>query len=375
MLAHELRNPLAPIRNAAHVMRLHAPNNDTLLWAIGMVERQTRHLTHLVGDLLDVSRITRNMIELHRELVTLRSLVQNVAEACRAFMTERGHEFTVELPEETLWLDADPTRLEQILDNLLHNAAKYTPRGGQVAISAGREKESPDFPHGAAVIRVRDSGIGIAPEMLRRVFEVFSQAERTLDRAEGGLGLGLTLVRRLTEMHGGKVEAHSAGLGQGSEFVVHLPLVPLGPETFEVSAHSERPDDMDAMFQGSHGHGRRVLVVDDQVDTAQSLAELLEIWGHEVRVGYDGSAAVELAKHFHPDVVLLDIGLPLMNGYEVARQLRQEQSGREMTIVAMTGYGQDEDRRRALEAGFDLHMTKPVDLDALRDVVNSASAI
>ena len=374
MLAHELRNPLAPILNAAHVMRLHAPSDDTLLWAIGMVERQTRHLTHLVDDLLDVSRITRGKVELHRELITLRLVVQNVAEANRSIIADRGHQLTIELPEETIWLDADPTRLEQILNNLLHNAAKYTPRGGRITLEVARETASENFPHGAAVIHVRDSGIGIVPEMLRRVFDVFSQAERTLDRAEGGLGLGLTLVRRLTEMHGGRVEAHSAGLGQGSEFVVRLPLVPLSPETFEARPREGRQDELDALFQGGPAHSHRVLVVDDQVDTAQSLAELLEIWGHQVQVGYDGPAAVALAGEFHPEVVLLDIGLPLMNGYEVARRLR-EGYGQDVMLVAMTGYGQDEDRRRAMDAGFDLHMTKPVDLNVLRDLLNSASRI
>ena len=374
MLAHELRNPLAPIMNAAHVMRIHAPSDDTLLWAIGMVERQTRHLTHLVDDLLDVSRITRGKIELQHELVTLRSVMQNVAESSRPYMQERSHEFIIEPPEENLWLDADPIRLEQILNNLLHNAAKYTPRGGRITFNARREEPGKDFPAGAALIRVRDTGIGIAPEMLRRVFDVFSQAERTLDRAEGGLGLGLTLVRRLTEMHGGKVEAHSDGLGHGSEFVLRLPLAPISADTFEGRPHPEHADDIDSLYQGGHAHGRRVLVVDDQTDTAQSLAELLEIWGHEVRVGYDGPSAVELALEFNPDVVLLDIGLPLMNGYEVARRLR-EMTGQELMLVAMTGYGQEEDRRRALEAGFDLHMTKPVDLATLRDLINSASAI
>jgi CheY-like chemotaxis protein len=245
-----------------------------------------------------------------------------------------------------------------------------------VTLSGGREPATADFPQGAAVVRVRDDGIGIAPEMLTRVFDVFRQAERTLDRAEGGLGLGLTLVRRLAEMHGGRVEAHSDGLGRGSEFVVRLPLVPLAPETFEAhAAYTEHPGEFDALFQNnSAGQGRRVLVVDDQVDTVQSLAELLEIWGHQVRVGFDGPTAVELALDYRPEVVLLDIGLPLMNGYEVARRLRQE-AGQEMMLVAMTGYGQEEDRRRAMEAGFDLHMTKPVDLGVLRGLLASGSRI
>jgi PAS domain S-box-containing protein len=358
MLAHELRNPLAPIRNAAHILRLHAKGQPKIEWARSVIERQSRHLTRLVDDLLDVSRIVRGQITLEKSPVNLSDIVRHALETSRPLVRERKQRLVVSLPGDPLPLDADLTRLAQVLANLLINAAKYTSEGGHIRLEAERHG-------GTVVLRVRDTGMGIAPSLLPHVFDLFTQGARTLDRAQGGLGIGLTLVKKIVEMHGGTVEARSAGPGQGSEFVVCLPLRRSGvPEGREREASS---------FGAEHEAHVRVLVVDDNVDAAESIAMLLTLEGHEVRTVYAAHDALEAVRSFRPQVVLLDIGLPDMDGYEVARQLRSQQVIEGMRLVAVTGYGQQSDRMRAREAGFDQHLVKPVDSEALHAVLDSVS--
>jgi PAS domain S-box-containing protein len=352
MLAHELRNPLAPITNAVAVLRLPNLEASRLDWARDVIDRQVRQLSRLVDDLLDVSRITRGTVQLRTEPVELCTIIARAVETSRPPITLRQHKLTVTLPQESVLIEADPLRLAQVFGNLLNNAAKYTEEGGCIRVTVERGPNE-------ALIRVRDTGIGISAEMLPRVFDLFTQADKSLDRSQGGLGIGLTLVQRLVELHGGTVEAHSAGLGQGSEFVVRLPLmgaVRTGSGPAPVSADGEEPS----------SRGRRVLIVEDNHDAAETLGLLLESTGQEVHVVHDGTAAVQAARSFRPDVVLLDIGLPGMNGYDVARRLRAERDLGQPLLVALTGYGQEEDRTRAREAGFDLYLVKPVDPDALK---------
>jgi CheY-like chemotaxis protein len=346
MLAHELRNPLAPIRNALGVlaMRFTDPDLDKVR---GMMERQVEHLVRMVDDLLDVSRIMRGRIELRHEPVELATIIARAVETARPAIDARGHELTVALPSERVWVGGDLVRLAQIFANLLGNAAKYTERAGTISLSAECEK-------GHVAISVRDTGIGIAPELLPRIFDLFVQGDRSVARSQGGLGIGLTLVRRLVELHGGTIRAASAGPGRGSEFVVRLPVCG------EALPLKDSPDN-GATQKNSQHRGQRVLVVDDNVDAAESLAMVLRLSGHEVRTAYDGPAALAEARAVTPDVVLLDIGLPGMDGFDVARQIREDQGLSHLRIVAVTGYGQDEDRRRTQEAGFDFHLTKPVD--------------
>jgi CheY-like chemotaxis protein len=353
MLAHELRNPLAPIRNAVEVMRLPGVAAPQLAWARGVIERQVQHMVRLVDDLLDVSRITRGKIRLQKEPVELTSVLARAVETSRPLIEERGHELTITPAGCPLWAQGDPVRLAQVVSNLLNNAAKYTEKGGRIWLSAAREE-------GQAVLRVRDTGMGIPVEMLGSVFELFTQADRSLDRAHGGLGIGLTLVRQLVEMHQGSVEAHSDGPGKGSEFVVRLPLMaePAPPDRPGRSASA-----------GPDGPSRRILIVDDHGDVAESLRTLLDLAGHQVAVAHDGAAALEAVASFRPEVVLLDIGLPGMDGYEVARRLRALPAGKALVLVATTGYGQLEDRSRSRAAGFDWHLVKPVDLEELSGVL------
>jgi signal transduction histidine kinase/response regulator RpfG family c-di-GMP phosphodiesterase len=350
MLAHELRNPLAPVLNAVHVLRLGARGADAES-AQEMIERQTRHMARLVDDLLDVSRITRGKIQLRPEPVELSVVIGRAVDSTRPLLDERRHTVEVRVGPAPVLVLADATRVEQVLSNLLNNAAKYTEPGGRITLTAVAEGKE-------AVVRVRDTGIGIDRAMLPHVFDLFMQAHSTLDRAQGGLGIGLTLVRRLVELHGGTIEAHSAGLGQGSEFVVRLPLL-------EQAAPQERA----AGPAAGKPRAQRVLVVDDNRDAAESLALLLRLDGHDVRVAHDGPAALEAAAAFGPEVVLLDIGLPRMSGHEVAARLLQQPHPGRCLLVAMTGYGQDEDRRRSHEAGFHHHLVKPVDPQTLRDLL------
>lgn len=343
MLAHELRNPLAPIRNALHIMRLTAGGNTAVQSVSAMMERQIGQMTRLVDDLLDVSRISRGSIELRKEYVELVSAVQHAVEAAQPFCELLEHALTVTLPQQPVYLNADPTRLAQIVGNLLHNACKFTDKGGRIALIVECEGN-------AAVIRVRDSGVGIAPEQFTRVFEMFTQIDTSLERSRGGLGIGLTLVKNLVEMHGGTVQVHSAGINQGSEFEVRLPLAADVPDQLLSEPVPVAP-----------AQSRRILVVDDNRDAATSLAKLLQLGDHVTHIAHDGREAVQAAQSFRPDVVLLDIGLPELNGFEVARMIRQQPWGKDMVLVALTGWGQDEDRRLSSEAGFDAHLVKPAD--------------
>jgi|HubBroStandDraft_2_1064218.scaffolds.fasta_scaffold06953_2 signal transduction histidine kinase len=357
MLAHELRNPLAPIRTAVDVLRLKGDGQPEIEWAREIINRQTKHLVRLVDDLLDVSRITGGKIRLDLEVLNAASVVAAAVETSRPLIEESGHQMTVTLPEEPVWVRCDRVRLAQVLSNLLNNAAKYTQRGGLIALTVERSG-------GEAVFRVADNGIGISAEMLPKVFELFTQVERSLDRSQGGLGVGLTVVKRLVEMHGGRVEAASSGAGGGSEFTVRLPAIESPPDPEAVA---------DAPLENrSPAAPLRVLVVDDNADAADSLAWLLRHGDHEVRTAHDGRQAVEVAHEFRPQAVVLDLGLPEIDGYEVARRLRQHADTRGALLVALSGYGQQEHRRRSSEAGFDYHFVKPLDFGGLQRILLEA---
>jgi PAS domain S-box-containing protein len=348
-LAHELRNPLAPIRTGLQILKC-GEVADPL---VEMMDRQAEHLAVLIDDLMDASRISLGKIDLRKEEVALASVVDRAVAIARPAIDERGHQLSVSVPERDERLEADPNRLVQILSNLLENAAKYTDPGGQIRVHARREG-------GEVVIGVKDTGIGIAPESLTKVFDLFMQIERRLDRSQGGLGIGLCLVRSLVEMHGGTVTALSEGPGRGSEFVVRLPAI-FG-DRVEPHGSSRRSTPGDRPETAC----RRILVVDDNQDAANSLARyLMRVAGHEVEVAYDGPGALGLAQTFRPDVVLLDIGLPGMSGYEVAERLRERPETGEARLIALTGWGQEDDRRRSRSAGIDVHLVKPVDLDAI----------
>jgi PAS domain S-box-containing protein len=346
MLAHELRNPLAPVRNGLQILNMNGITPDVARQVRGMMERQVQHLARLVDDLLDVSRLLSDKVELLKETVDVADLCRQAAETVQPSAAAKGQDLRVTLPASPLRVDGDLIRLAQMLSNLMSNASKYTDKGGRIWLSAEREGDE-------AVLRVRDTGAGMDAELLPHVFDLFVQADASLARTQGGLGVGLTLVKKVAELHGGSVLATSPGPGLGSEFVVRLPAVP-----------EPKPDPADARPAppaGRAGAARRVLVVDDIKDVADSTAMYLRIAGHQVEVAYDGQTALDVAAAFRPDVVLLDIGLPGMSGYDVAKQLRSRPGGRELAIVAITGYGRDEDRRRAEEAGFDHHFIKPVD--------------
>jgi signal transduction histidine kinase/ActR/RegA family two-component response regulator len=350
MLAHELRNPLAPIRNAVQILRIKCAHDPELGQIRDLIDRQVQQLIRLVDDLLDISRITRGKIRLQTEAVDLAAVVARAVETNRPLIDARRHELTVGLPAEPLRVEGDPVRLTQVVGNLLNNAAKYTEEGGRIWLTAERDGAE-------AVLRVRDTGVGIPAEMLASIFELFTQVDRTLDRSQGGLGIGLTLVRRLVEMHGGRVQASSDGPGQGSEFVVRLPAL-VGGRRPALAANG-------VVSSLARFGPARVLVVDDNRDAADSLALLLRMAGHAVDVCHDGPAAVAAAAANRPQLVLLDIGLPGMDGYAVARQLRRLPELADTLLVALTGYGQAEDVRRSHEAGFDHHLVKPADPEAL----------
>ncbi|HEY7314918.1 MAG TPA: ATP-binding protein [Gemmataceae bacterium] len=351
MLAHELRNPLAPVLNGLQILRLEQKVSPGGQEAIGIIDRQARHLARLVDDLLDISRITTGKVSLRKERGKLHTVVNHAVETVRPLMESRKHQLSVSLPSEAVWLEADPARLTQVLANLLNNAAKYTEPGGHVQLSAEREGSE-------VIVRFRDTGIGILPEMLPRIFESFVQGDRSIDRTQGGLGIGLTLAKSLVEMHGGKIEAHSPGVGKGSEFIVRLPAVPevkpLEPEAVEKRQATKTPP-------------LRLLVVDDNPDTVESLAMLLRMYGHDVMTADSGPAGLEAALAHDRNAILLDIGLPSIDGYEVARRIRAHTA--KPVLIAMTGYGQPEDRQKSKEAGFDHHLTKPVDPDRLQDLL------
>jgi len=347
MLAHELRNPLAAITNASTLMTM-SDQVEMTDYCKDTIRRQAKHLSRLIDDLLDVSRITHGKIDLLTDHMEATAAIDSAVQTVRPLAEERKHTLDVQLDRGNLWVNADATRLEQIVINLLNNAAKYSENGGHIRLSAGHEGDE-------IAIRVKDAGLGIPPEKLPEMFELFAQADRSSARSEGGLGIGLTLVKRLVEMHGGTITASSEGLGKGSEFVVRLPAA-----TRPTAVASVNKGSGDAMPSA------RILVVDDNADTSRSMARLLKLMGHEVTTAQSGPEAIEAARAHPPEIVLLDIGLPGMDGYEVAKRLRQAASCEHAVIVAVSGYSQEVDRRHSLEAGFDHHLAKPVDLDALR---------
>jgi PAS domain S-box-containing protein len=357
MLGHELRNPLAPVMNGIELIRRRCGDDPDIERVRLLMERQLRHMSRLVDDLLDVSRITRGTIELRRETVDLAAVVDAATRACRPVLDAAEHELSVELPAVPCWIEGDMTRLEQVVMNLISNAAKYTPPRGHIRVALER--------HGDwAELSVHDDGRGIPREMLDGIFELFAQVDTTIDRSLGGLGIGLTVVRNLVQLHGGTVHASSDGDGKGSEFLVRLPLVPLG--------RLQLSDPRGGGEQNTEG--LRVLVVEDNVDAAETLAELVRLWGHTVEIVHRGEAAVEAALGFQPQVVVLDIGLPGMDGYAVAAKLRQQEPLAGVRLFALTGYGQEQDRRRAHDAGFDVHLTKPIHPDHLRKLLSEAAA-
>jgi PAS domain S-box-containing protein len=361
MLAHELRNPLAPIRNALHLIRLSVPHPSAdEAESLAIIGRQVNHLVRLVDDLLDVSRISQGKIHLHKEEVDLADVVGRGVESSKPLIDARRHQLAVTMPPGLLLVEGDIVRLVQVVANLLNNAAKYTPECGRIELTLERESQPEGRPN-YVKLRVRDNGVGIPAEVLPRLFDLFTQCERTLDRADGGLGIGLTLVRRLTEMHGGSVEACSAGPGQGSEFVVRLPLLAEASQS-RATAETGQPSAPGA-------DKLRVLVVDDNRDSAATLAGLLRLLGCDVRIAYDGVRALPLAAEFIPALILLDIGLPGLNGYQVARRLRADQCLGEFTLVALTGYGGPADRQQSQEAGFNAHLVKPIDLELLKQLL------
>ncbi|HEV3168289.1 MAG TPA: CHASE3 domain-containing protein, partial [Isosphaeraceae bacterium] len=351
MLAHELRNPLASIRSAVEMFDMPGAEGH-LGWARDVIDRQVQHLAHLVDDLLDVARITRGTIRLRKQLIDAYPVLNHAIEAVRPLIDDRKHRFEASIAPKTMRLVADPIRLEQIVVNLLTNAAKYTPAGGRITLSAEHMGDQ-------IIVRVRDTGVGIAPEALPHMFDLFAQGQRSLDRTEGGLGVGLTIVKDLAELHGGSVSARSEGVGQGSEFTVRLPATDEQPATSQPTPSRE---------QSSH-QGSRILIVDDNRDLARGLAKLLRLLGHETESAHDGPSGIEAVRAYRPEVILLDIGLPGMDGYEVARRLRMEEGLRDTLIIAISGYGQEEDRRRSREAGMDHHLVKPVDVKTLMDLI------
>ena len=353
MLAHELRNPLAPLQNGLHIMRLAGDDSVEAAQARGMMERQLGHMVRLIDDLLDLSRISNGKIELRRERIDLATVVQSAIETSRPLIDAGEHKLTVHIPPKPVIVYADRVRLAQVFSNLLNNSAKYTEPGGQIWLVV--EPQGSDV-----VVKVKDTGVGIAPEMLASVFDMFTQVDSSLERAQGGLGIGLSLVRRLVEMHGGRVEVHSEGIGKGSEFVVRLSVVLSsgnGPQRAD--------DDLDA---GTPKF--RILVVDDNEDSAKTFAMLLEMMGHTTSTAHDGLEAVEMAKKFRPDVVLLDIGLPKLNGYDACRSIRAQPWGDGMVVIALTGWAQEEDKCRSKEAGFDFHLVKPVKITDLEKLLS-----
>jgi two-component system CheB/CheR fusion protein len=361
MLAHELRNPLSPILNSVRALERLKPTDPLIQRHTDVIERQIRNLAHLVDDLLDVARITRGAITLSCEVVNLSDVARRAVEAAAPAIEAKRHELSVATPAEAVWVSGDPTRLEQVLVNLLINAAKYSEVGSRIWLEVGLEEQ-----RGRAAARVRDTGLGISAELLPHIFELFVQGARSLDRAQGGLGIGLTLVKSLVEMHGGEIRAASDGAGQGSEFSVLLPVAE-APRRPEAQVASVAPVSATSPVQ--------VLIVEDNVDAAETLAEVLGLLGHEVVVTNDGPAALEAARTIAPRAVVCDLGLPGMTGFDIAKRLREMPSMAGSLLVALSGYGQVEDRRKAVEAGFDVHLTKPVDPHRLAEILGSAGSL
>ncbi|MGH7930273.1 MAG: hybrid sensor histidine kinase/response regulator, partial [Candidatus Binatia bacterium] len=348
-------NPLAPITNAVEILRMNGLPNPSSRRATEMIDEQMQHMTRLIEDLLDVSRITRDTLELRQEKLELSQVVKSAVDKTRQFIDDSGVQLTVALPPQPVHLNADKFRLTQVLSNLLHNAAKYTERGGSITLAAQR--------HGNQLaISVKDSGIGIPADKLDHIFEVFAQLDTSLERTRGGLGLGLTLVKRLVELHGGKVEAKSEGLEKGSEFILRLPILP-SPSSGDLS---KTPS---AASISKVSRPLRVLVVDDNHAAAEMLGTLFRLKGMPVQLAHDGEEALRVAEQFLPDVVLLDLGMPKLNGYDACRRMREQPGGQKIIIMALTGWGRDEDRQRTSEAGFDYHLVKPVRPLNLLDII------
>lgn len=344
-LAHELRNPLAPIRNGLQIMKLAAGNPDAVEKSRGMMERQVGQMAHLIDDLMDLARISGGKIVLQKARLKLADVVQDAVDTSRPLIEERGHELVVDVPPEPLYVHADRTRLAQVFGNLLNNAAKYTETGGRIRVAVERQGSD-------VVVAVEDNGVGIRADMLNKVFDMFAQVDRSLEKSQGGLGIGLNIVKRLAEMHDGSIVAESGGHGAGSRFVVRLPVV--------LTVTTDRPDDHTNVPKAKPAR-RRILVVDDNRDGADTLAEMLRIMGNDTQTAHDGLEAVAVAESFRPDVILMDIGMPKLNGYEACRRIREQPWGMNIVIVAQTGWGLDDDKRKSQEAGFDFHMVKPVD--------------
>jgi len=358
MLAHELRNPLAPILHALHVLKKYDHSEPTVVWGHNLIERQINHTSRLLDDLLDVARIIQGKIRLKMDHCDLTRIIMHAVEDCRPMIEARKHRLVLSVPDEPQWLNGDATRLEQIITNLLNNAAKYTDEGGKITLSVITEGNY-------VLVRIADTGVGISPDLLAHVFDLFTQADRSLAHSQGGLGLGLTLVRQLVEKHDGTVTASSGGIGQGSTFTVQLPLLPVS-QSAVIPIH-ELPDSPVPLLSAL-----RIMVVDDYIDAAESLSMLLQMEGHEVRMAHCGLQAIELAQEFRPQVALLDIGLPGINGYELANRLRALPETQEAVLIALTGYGQSEDRSRSQMAGFDHHLLKPVNFVTLSELLASA---
>jgi signal transduction histidine kinase len=350
-LAHELRNPLAPVASAAKILRMKETSDPDLEVVRTVIDRQVEHLTRLIDDLLDVSRISRNKLELRKKRIALTDVLEAALESSRPLIERQGHQLRVKLLPHPVYLNGDLIRLAQVFTNLLNNSAQYTKTGGTIWVTAEDEGDT-------VAVHVKDNGIGISADKLSHIFEMFYQNDTSLEQAHGGLGIGLTLASRLVEMHSGRVEAYSEGLDQGSEFIVRLPM------SINRSEQSYVPEPA-TTTQEKAQNGRRVLVADDNEDSAQVLALLLSLQGYQVKTAYDGLEALEVAAAFQPDAVLLDIGMPRLNGYEVARRLREQPWGEKVLLIAQTGWGQDTDRRRSEEAGFNAHFTKPLDHEAL----------
>jgi PAS domain S-box-containing protein len=356
-LAHELRNPLAPIRYAVKVLDVKGSGTPEQRWAVELIERQTQHMARLIDDLLDINRITRNALELRKESVELSTVIDAAVETVRPLIERDRHELAINLPSEKIYVNGDPVRLAQIFSNLLNNAAKYSKTeqgGGKISLTAK--------PHGSTVaVSVKDNGVGISDVMLPRVFEMFAQVNKSIDQSEGGLGIGLALARRLVEMHGGSIEAFSEGLRKGSQFTVHLPMIVAAPQH---NPTVEQKIEID-------GARRRILIADDNPDVAESFEVMLQMFGHDVRTAFDGMEALERAEEFRPDVIVLDVGMPKLDGYETARRIRQQPWGQDVVLIAVTGWGNEKDKNQSAEAGFDIHLVKPVDADTILKSLNT----
>jgi PAS domain S-box-containing protein len=359
-LAHELRNPLAPLGYALELLKIAPGDGSVGLRARETMERQLAQMVRLIDDLLDLSRVNRGIVELRRTRLPLAGALRDALETSRPLIEQCGHTLAVTLPGEELMLEADPTRIVQIFANLLNNAAKFTPRGGRIDLTLARQDAA------TAVVAVRDNGIGIPAAKLRGIFDMFAQVDRSHTQAGGGLGIGLTIAQRLVEMHGGSIEAHSVGPGTGSEFRVHLPLAPTAPAR---PAASPAPA---AVPPAPPIPGRRILVADDNVDAAESLSLVLSLLGHQTRIAHDGEQALAIAREFRPDVMVLDVAMPKLNGHDLARRIRAEDWGTQVLLIAASGWGHDEDKLRSREAGFDHHLVKPVESASLDRLLRTA---